>query len=274
MAASTTYEFDGERGRIFVRNWTNPDATFVVLLVHGYGEHAGRYAHVAEALLGIGATVYAPDHHAHGRSAGTPALVEDGEVLVTDAHTVADRARADHPGLPLVVIGHSMGGVVATRFVQRYPGEATALVLSGPVIGGNPAFSMLLDMDPIPEIPIDPATLSRDPAVGAAYAADPLVYHGPFHKETLQTLVEAVETIAAADDLGDLPTLWIHGTDDQLVPYDVTKATIDKIGGTKLEHVAYEGAAHEVFNETNRDEVIGDVTAFLERVLATDGARD
>ena len=273
MAASTTYEFEGERGRIFVRNWTpdpdhGDDATFIVLLTHGYGEHAGRYEHVAEALVGIGATVYAPDHHAHGNSAGTMALVDDMEVLVTDAHTVADRARSEHPGLPLVVIGHSMGGVVATRFVQRYPGEATALVLSGPVVGGNPGFEMLLDLDPIPEIPIDPATLSRDPAVGADYAADPLVYHGPFYKQTLQALVNAVQAIAEGGDFGDLPTLWIHGTDDQLVPYDVTKPVVEKIGGSKLEHVAYEGAAHEVFNETNRDEVIGDVTAFLQRVLA------
>lgn len=268
MAASTTYEFDGERGRIFVRNWTNDDATFVVLLIHGYGEHAGRYEHVADALVGIGATVYAPDHHAHGRSEGTPALVDDGEVLVTDAHSVADRARDEHPGLRLVVIGHSMGGVVATRFVQRYPGEATALVLSGPVVGGNPGFEMLLDLDPIPEIPIDPATLSRDPAVGAAYDSDPLVYHGPFHKETLRTLVLAVQTIAEAGDFGDLPTLWIHGTEDQLVPYEVTKGVMATIGGTRLEHVAYEGAAHEVFNETNRDEVIGDVTDFVQRVLA------
>ena len=267
MAESTTYEFDGERGRIFVRNWTNDSATFVVLLVHGYGEHAGRYEHVAGALVDIGATVYAPDHYAHGRSAGTMALVDDLEVLVTDAHSIADRARAEHAGLPLAVIGHSMGGVVATRFVQRFPGEAAALVLSGPVVGGNPGFAMLLDLDPIPEIPIDPATLSRDPSVGEAYAADPLVYHGPFYKETLQALLDAVHAIADGGDFGSLPTLWIHGTADQLVPYDVTKAVMEEIGGSALEHVAYEGAAHEVFNETNRDDVIGDVTEFLQRAL-------
>ena len=267
MAESTTYEFDGEQGRIFVRNWTNDEATFTVVLIHGYGEHAGRYEHVADALVGIGATVYAPDHHAHGRSEGTMALVTDAEVLVTDAHTVADRAREDHPGLPLVVIGHSMGGVIAARFVQRYPGEASALVLSGPVVGGNPGFEMLLELDPIPELPIDPATLSRDPSVGEAYAADPLVYHGPFYRETLQALLDATRVIADGPDFGSLPTLWIHGTHDQLVPYDVTRPVVERLGGVGLEHVAYEDAEHEVFNETNRDEVIGDVTEFLQRVL-------
>ena len=103
-------------------------------------------------------------------------------------------ARADHPGLPVVLVGHSMGGLIAARFAQRYLDELAALVLSGPVVGGNPAFEMLLEMDPIPEIPIDPAILSRDPAVGAAYAADPLVYHGPFHKATLRALANSALT--------------------------------------------------------------------------------
>ena len=157
---------------------------FITLLAHGYGEHAGRYEHVAAMLVGLGAVVYAPDHLGHGRSSGERALVDDIETLVTDLHAVADRARADHPGLPVVLVGHSMGGLIAARFAQRYLDELAALVLSGPVVGGNPAFEMLLEMDPIPDIPIDPAILSRDPAVGAAYAADPLVYHGPFHKAT------------------------------------------------------------------------------------------
>ena len=158
------------------------DPRFVTLLAHGYGEHAGRYEHVAAMLVGLGAVVYAPDHLGHGRSAGERALVDDIETLVNDLHAVADRARADHPGLPVVLVGHSMGGLIAARFAQRYGDELTALVLSGPIVGGNPAFGMLLEIDPIPDIPIDPAILSRDPAVGAAYAADPLVYHGPFHK--------------------------------------------------------------------------------------------
>lgn len=267
MAESTTYEFDGEQERIFVRIWPNDAARFIVLLIHGYGEHAGRYEHVADALVGIGAAVYAPDHLGHGRSGGAMARVPDIDVLARDAHTVADRARDDRPELPLAVIGHSMGGAVATRFVQLYPGEASTVVLSGPVVGDNPGFAMLLELDPIPDIPIDPAVLSRDPAVGEAYAADPLVYHGPFQRETLEAMVNAVGAIANGGDFGELPTLWIHGTNDQLVPYDVTKPVIEAIGGSSLVHIPYEGAAHEVFNETNRDEVIGDVTAFLQRAL-------
>jgi alpha-beta hydrolase superfamily lysophospholipase len=265
---TASYDFDGATERIHVSTWSGDGAPrFVTLLAHGYGEHAGRYEHVAAMLVDLGAVVYAPDHLGHGRSSGERALVADIETIVDDLHAVADRARADHPGLPVVLVGHSMGGLIAARFAQRYGDELSALVLSGPVVGGNPAFELLLGMDPIPEIPIDPAVLSRDPEVGAAYATDPLVYHGPFHKATLQALATSANVVAAGGTLGDLPTLWIHGAADQLVPYDVTAATMDKIKGTSLRHTAYDGAAHEVFNETNKDEVLGEVEDFLRTTL-------
>jgi alpha-beta hydrolase superfamily lysophospholipase len=265
---STTYDFDGVEGRIHVTMWAgDEDPRFVALLAHGYGEHAGRYEHVASMLTGLGAVVYAPDHLGHGRSAGEPALVEDVEVLVTDLHAVADQARADHPGLPVALIGHSMGGLIATRFAQRFGDEVAALVLSGPLIGANPGFELLLGMDPIPEIPIDPSILSRDPAVGAAYAADPLVYHGPFRRATVLAFAGSVEMVAAGGSLGELPTLWIHGTSDQLVPYEVTVEALERIKGTSLRQTAYEGAAHEVFNETNSDEVLAEVAGFLTEAL-------
>lgn len=265
--ATENDEFDGVAGRIFVRRWRSAQPRFVTLVAHGYGEHSGRYEHVAAELVALGADVYAPDHLGHGRSAGESALVDDLEVLVTDLHTVADRARAEHPDLPMVLVGHSLGGLIATRFAQRYRGELTALVLSGPVVGGNPGLEALLELDPIPDIPIDPAVLSRDASVGDAYAADPLVYHGPFQRATLEALVNAVGAVADGGDLGELPTLWIHGSADQLVPYDATAAAMEQIGGSTLEHKVYEDAAHEVFNETNKDEVLGDVASFLRTTL-------
>ena len=96
-------------------------------------------------------------------------------------------------------------------------------MLSGPVIGRNPEFEALLEMDPMPEVPIDPAVLSRDPAVGEAYLADPLVYNGPFKAQTLRALFAAVEALAQAPGLGSLPVLWIHGEEDALAPHAATK---------------------------------------------------
>jgi alpha-beta hydrolase superfamily lysophospholipase len=125
----------------------------------------------------------------------------------------------------------------------------------------------LADMDPIPDVPIDPAALSRDPAVGEAYAADELVYHGPFARETLVELGAAVEAIAAGPDLGSLPTLWIHGENDPLAPYQVTKDAMVHLRGQHFEERMYPGAMHEIFNETNKDEVVGDVTDFIARMI-------
>jgi alpha-beta hydrolase superfamily lysophospholipase len=261
-------ELDGTRGRIVAHSWPNPGARYVALIAHGYGEHARRYDHLAERLVEHGAAVYAPDHHGHGLSDGERALVDDLDKGVHDLHRIAERAAGEHPGLPTVLIGHSMGGLIATRYAQLFGSELAALVLSGPAIGGNPELEGLAQLDPIPEVPIDPAILSRDPAVGQAYADDPLVYHGPFRRETLMGLSAAVAAVAEGGTFGPLPTLWIHGETDELVPLVYTQPAIDLVRGDSFEHKLYPGARHEVFNETNRDEVVDDVLAFLERALA------
>lgn len=265
---ATTHHLDGARGRITVSRWPNDDARYLVLLAHGLGEHAGRYEHVAAHLVADGAEVVAPDHWGHGRSAGEMGLVDDIELVVADLAAVADEAQARRPDLPLVVLGHSLGGIIATRFVQTHPGRAAALVLSGPVIGGNDLMVGLLELDEIPAIPIDPGALSRDPAVGEAYAADPLIYHGGLHRETIQSVKDAVARIAAGGDLGDLPTLWLHGELDPLAPVAETTRAFETIGGSALEQKIYPGAMHEIFNETNQDEVLDDVTTFVGKVLA------
>ncbi len=263
----TETELAGTRGRLAVHVWQEGDPRFVVLLAHGYGEHAVRYDHVARRLVAEGAVVYAPDHLGHGRSEGERAHCEEGEDFSDDLHTVAERARAEHPSLPVVLLGHSMGGLIATRYAQKHLGALDALVLSGPAIGGNPALEMLLGLDPIPEIPIDPDVLSRDPAVGRAYADDPLVYHGGFKRSMLQAMVTGVQAVADGPPLGDVPTLWVHGEDDQLIPLAVTREAIQRVKGSRFEERAYPGARHEIFNETNREEVLDDVVAFIHRAL-------
>jgi alpha-beta hydrolase superfamily lysophospholipase len=266
MTASD-FDITGTRGRIVVHRWDVEEPRYVALLSHGYGEHARRYDHVAARLNGEGAVVYAPDHHGHGRSEGERALADDLEGAVDDLHLVAERAAAAHPGLPTALIGHSMGGLIAARYGQRHGEELAALVLSGPAVGGNPEIEALAELDPIPDVPIDPAVLSRDPAVGRAYAEDPLVYHGPFRRATLLGFGAAVAAVAEGGTFGDLPTLWIHGEEDQLVPLVHTRPAIDAVKGARFEETIYPGARHEIFNETNRDEVLDDVVAFLHRSL-------
>ncbi|NUS03373.1 MAG: alpha/beta hydrolase [Nonomuraea sp.] len=267
MSESRTYKVAGVRGLNMVREWPNDQPRYVAVLIHGYGEHMGRYEHVADRLVRHGAAVYGIDHVGHGESEGDRALIVDFEDVVTDVHTLEEDARAKHPGVPVVAIGHSMGGMIAARYAQRYGDGLAALVLSGPVIGRWELVSTLLSFDEIPDLPLDPAMLSRDPSVGAAAGADPLVWHGPFKRATLEAFDEAMTTIAKGGTFGALPTLWLHGEDDQLVPVGPSREGIDAVRGSDLTERIYPGGRHEVFNETNKDEVLDDVTSFLDRAL-------
>jgi alpha-beta hydrolase superfamily lysophospholipase len=262
-----TFDMQGKRGTIVVHRWSDGDPDYLILIAHGLGEHAARYDHVAERLVADGAAVYAPDHHGHGRSDGEKGLVDDVAAIVEDLHSVSERALAEHPDRPVALIGHSMGGIVAARYAQLHGDELAALVLSGPPLGGNPAFEALLEMDPFPDIPIDPEVLSRDPEVGRAYAQDPLVYHGPLTLRTLQGVFAGVEAVALGGRLGALPTLWIHGEEDALAPLEQARTGIEGIRGADFAEKVYPGARHEIFNEINGDEVIDDVLGFLGRAL-------
>ncbi|MFI0479952.1 lysophospholipase [Actinomadura sp. 9N215] len=267
MTTVREWEFAGTRGAVTARIWTDGDPWYVAVLVHGYGEHLGRYDHVAALLARHGAVVCGPDHMGHGRSAGDRALVEDYDDVVADLHTVVESARGEHPGLPVVMIGHSVGGLIASRYAQLHGGVLAALVLSGPVLGRWHVVDELLPLDEMPDEPIDTSTLSRDPAVGKAYAEDPLVWHGPFRKTTVRALDTALRRVNEHGSVGDLPTFYMHGAADELVRPRDTRAGIDAVRGPDFTERLYPGARHEVFNETNREEVLADVTAFIDGVL-------
>jgi alpha-beta hydrolase superfamily lysophospholipase len=265
MSTSQDLELDGRAGKVVVRRWEpEGEATSVVLLSHGFGEHSGRYEHVAAALNAVGAAVFAPDHASHGRSEGPRADLSDLADVVADLETLAARVREEHSGVPFVAMGHSMGGLLTTRYVQTTSEKPDAIVLSGPFLG-NPAFEPLLGLDELPEIPIDPALLSRDPAVGEAYLADELVYHGPLLKSTLHAMFDAVGKVTEGPDFGGIPTLWIHGEADGLATAESARPIVERLAGDALEAHVYEGAAHEVLNETNKDEVLEAVTTFVGR---------
>lgn len=260
--------FAGGQEEIAMSLWENPGARHIVILAHGYGEHLGRYEHVAQFLVERGALVAGPDHVGHGRSGGERVVVTDYSLVVDDLHMVVERVKKRHPEMPVVLVGHSMGGMIAVRYAQLHRDELVGLVLSGPVLGTWSSVTDLREVDEIPDDPLDVSTLSRDPRVGEIYSADDLVWHGPFKRQTLRALDAALRTINAGPKLGELPTLWLHGEDDQLVPLSETRAGIDTLGFTDLEEVIYPQARHEVFNETNNDEVLAKTAEFIERASA------
>ena len=252
-------------GRVHVSRWPAGDPVRLVVLVHGYGEHVGRYEHVARALVERGSAVVGPDHAGHGRTGGEQALVEDFEPLVDDLRTVVQETREE---LPVVMVGHSMGGLIAARYAQRHREDLAGLVLSGPAVGLGPVIEGWLAAPELPSDPIDVAVLSRDPAVGEAYAADELVYHGGWKRPTLEAFVTADRAIAEGPDLGDLPLLYVHGAEDQLVPVVLARPVVERLAGPDSELHVLDGQRHEVFNELGKEETIALVADFAERVTA------
>src|SRR5437867_1993333 len=262
------FEFDGSEGRVSVRVWEHPGARRLVVIAHGYGEHIERYDHVARALRARGAAVYGPDHLGHGCSAGERVLIADIEHVVDDLARVVERAHAAYPGLPVVLLGHSMGGLIATRLAQRPQRPRLAgLVLSGPAIGLGPAITQMIDAGLIDQ-PLEVTALSRDPAVGEAYAADPLVWHGAWKRPTIAALGRAQEAVDRGAGFADLPLLWIHGAEDPLVPIALVRPTVERLRGADFTAHEHEGGRHEVFNEIGRERAIDALCTFVERVAS------
>ena len=257
----------GTEGEMSVAVWDVPEPRRLVVISHGYGEHMGRYEHVAAALGERGAVVYGPDHLGHGESEGERVLVADFDHLADDLHGVIELARERHPGRPVVLIGHSMGGLVATRYAQRYGGLA-GLVLSGPSVGMTPAIEAGMATPERAEDPIDLAVLSRDPAVGEAYANDPLVWHGGWKIPTLQAYLAADQAMAADGGFGDLPVFYVHGDADELVPLALARPFVERLRGSDFTEHIVPGARHEVFNEIEKDETIAAVADWIDRVSA------
>ncbi|MEX2626388.1 MAG: alpha/beta hydrolase [Ilumatobacteraceae bacterium] len=264
------------------------DPRVIVQIAHGMGEHSRRYARLATALVAAGAIVYAHDHRGHGRTAGDPEHFGDlgpggWPALVADLRHVGEHARAEHPDLPLVVIGHSMGSFALQRFLLDHSGE-----IDGAVLTGSTAFDVIAaGIDPTQEVdlsafnaPFEPARteydwLSRDPDEVDAYVADPACGFG-LDPAATASMLEGMEGTADPDRLrairSDLPILIASGEADPLAGEGQLVTTLaDRYREAGLESVSvrlYSGARHEVFNETNRDEVTADVVAWIDRLIS------
>ncbi len=268
MGGDERIDLEGSEGRVSVRVWAHPAPARVVVLSHGYGEHIGRYEHVAAALVERGAIVYGPDHIGHGETDGERALVEDFERVVDDLHAVVGLAQERHPDVPVVMVAHSMGGLIGVRYAQRHGDELAGIVLSAPSIGLTPVLAAWLAAEELPDDPIDVAVLSRDSSVGEAYANDPLVWHGGWKRTTLKAFLAANEAIDAGPGFGRLPVLYIHGEADQLVPMALAQPAMQRLAGEDFTERVVPEARHEVFNELEQAETLRLVGDFAERASA------
>jgi len=209
--------------------------------------------------------VYAEDHLGHGRSDGERALITNFEHVTDDLHTLADITRRRHPHLPLILIGHSMGGLLSGRFAQRWPDEVAGLALCGAVLGDWDWARRVVAEPELPHVAFEPLALSRDPEVGADYAADPLVYHGQYKRGLLEAEVAELDRFQRSMSALIMPVLFLHGSEDPFVPYARSLQAVQEMPTTDLTVRIYEGARHEVLNETNRDEAVDDVVEWMGR---------
>jgi acylglycerol lipase len=257
---------------LFAQGWL-PDGPVrdVICIAHGYAEHGGRYGNIVERLVPQGYALYALDHRGHGRSGGKRALVDRMAWVIEDFHKFVDEVRARHGGQRVKLLGHSMGGNVAFGYALRWPEDLSGLVLSGPLIGGSaPAGQRLLVRllsviaPSLGTVALPPEAVSRDPEVVKAYTADPLVTVGKVPARTAHELFAQLPGYLSNAPGMKVPVLMQHGEADALVPLTGARATIDAIGASDKTVITYPGLFHEIYNEPEKDAVIGDLSRWLE----------
>ncbi len=265
--------FNGAGGRqIFWQSWAPEDgARGVVVLVHGVGEHSGRYGDVVARLVDEGYAVHALDHRGHGRSDGPRAFIGSMDDVVADVDSLVDRAVAAWPQAPVFLLGHSMGGLVGLRYALVHQERLAGLILSSalaaieavskPVELVGRALSAIAPRTPL--IAIDASLVSRDPAVVAAYRSDPLVHHGKLPARTAAQLADAVASLPATVGSITVPTLILYGTADGLCPPAGSVMLAERIGSEDTSLQAYDGLFHEILNEPERAAVLDDIAAWL-----------
>lgn len=267
--------------RLHAQCWRPPGLTrAAVLLVHGFGEHIGRFGHVAHALARRGYAVYGLDHRSHGRSAGQPRVyVVEPERLADDVGLLWARLRRDQPvDQPAFIYGHSMGAYFALLFALRRPEGLRGVITSGApltmdrVIG--PVFRLLGRVlgRLVPHLPLVPLALdaiSRDAQVVAAYRQDPLVHAGRVRAGMAAQVARALAELRDRLPGLDVPLLILHGEADRVVPPAGSLWLHAHAGSRDKTLRLYPGLYHEIHNEPEREQVLEEVLAWLDTHVAT-----
>jgi alpha-beta hydrolase superfamily lysophospholipase len=244
----------------------------VLLLVHGYAEHSGRYEEMALWFARRGCAVHAYDQRGHGRSEGVRCHVERFDEFLDDLALVLEAARSENPELPITLVGHSMGGLVTLAFLATRKPRVASAVTSGPALalGAVSPFRVAIARAArrlLPRLAIgsglDPAGLSRDPEVVRAYLADPLIVRTMTTSLGAELLAAAPRTAALAGQV-EVPLLMLHGEDDPLCAVEGSRAFSAGVRTPGSALRAYPKLRHEIFNEPEREAVWQDLLDWLE----------
>lgn len=249
--------------QLFQQSWLIDDPKAVVLIVHGFGEHSSRYAHLAAYLNEHGYAVYSYDHQGHGQSEGRRAYIDSFDIFRVDLLQMLNRVRLQHPDLPFFVYAHSMGGEIMAYTAVRDMPKLDGIIFSAPaLVPGDDISPLLIKVSGIvgrflPKIPttqLDGTKISRDPAEVQKYDSDPLNYRGGIPARTASEMIRGFGEIEAGTPRLMYPMLIVHGSEDALVNIEGSMQLYARAGSKDKTLKIFEGAYHEIHNGPDRDE--------------------
>lgn len=271
---SKEVKFVGGKGlNLYYRCWIPEEKPRAVLLIaHGLAEHSGRYTNLADYFASRGYAVYALDHRGHGKSEGARIYVDRFDDYIADLRTFHELVRRECPDERFFLIGHSMGGTIAVAYALKYQKDLAGLILSGASLapaGATPPLLLIIAGITSALFPrtglaaLDASAISRDKAVVEAYEKDPLVYRGKIPARTATELARMWRELPPKMSELKLPLLILHGSADRLAPSQGSKLLYERASSADKTLKIYEGLYHEVFNEPERLQVMGDVERWL-----------
>lgn len=247
---------------IYYQQWLpEGDPRAVLLIAHGFGEHSGRYQNVVDFFHPRGFAIYALDHRGHGRSDGERVQVAHYTDYLTDLKTFFDIVRSEQAAKPIYLVGHSMGAAISTAYTSIHQDDLSGLVLSG---GG-------IATDKTPPRPAGLSlheTLSRDPAVVDAYVNDPLVFHGSPPTGRDSAMAQMREELPEMAARIRIPLLVMAGYASPLGDGPRSEALFEVVASEDKTLKLYPELMHEIFNEPEHREVLGDMAAWLDQHLS------
>ena len=269
-----TYQSTGGLN-IFMRSW-RPEtrARGVVVIVHGFNSHSGYYLWTASQLLASGLAVYALDLRGRGKSDGERYFVNKFSEYHDDVHNLVQIARSREPGLPLFMLGHSAGGVIASNYALDHQPDLAGLICESyafQVYAPDFALAVLKGLShvaphahvlrlPIPDF-------SRDPAVIDAMNGDPMIAHEVQPTLTVAEMVRADERLLRDFAQFTLPLLIIHGKADKVTKPGGSQLFFDKASSKDKTLKLYEGFVHDPLSDIGKESVIADIRAWIEKHL-------
>ncbi|MFO0722140.1 MAG: alpha/beta hydrolase [Myxococcota bacterium] len=254
--------------------WESPKPPRAVLIVvHGLLDHSTRYDALAHAAGEKGFVVYAQDHRGHGASGGARQRFDSIPELVADVDGLVNAAAQEHPGLPVFMLGHSLGGLVTASYALEHPGKLRGIVLSGPALKLFPEVDALTrtaarffgTVAPgLPAQDLDEAGFVSTPEARQDFEHDPEIEHQKLPARSALAALEGIEAIQARMGELKLPLLIVHGGRDRITNAAGGQELVERAASADKRIALYEGAFHDLLHEPVRDRVIGDVVAWLD----------